>query len=109
MSGLILVDDEIRQVKTNTGLTETRNGERTLRQAERNLIDTNMLQALPERCAVLFGAGLAKFFFTSPILVNKSTRATTPIAIKQSSQPTDAGRKTNNASLTTAQSMLDVD
>ena len=109
MSGLILVDDEIRQVKTNAGLTETRNGERTLRQAERNLIDTNMLQALPERCAVLFGAELAKFFFTSPILVNKSTVAITPIAIKQSSQPTDAGRETNNASLTTAQSMLDVD
>ena len=109
MSGLILVDDEIRQVKTNAGLTETRNGERTLRQAERNLIDTNMLQALPERCAVLFGAGLAKFFFTSPILVNKSTKATTPIAIKQPSQPNGVGRKTNNASLTTAQSMLDVD
>lgn len=108
MSGLILVDDEIRQVKTNAGLTETRNGERTLRQAERNLIDTNMLQALPEGCAVLFGAGLAKFFFTSPILVNKSTRATTPIAIKQSSQH-EVGRKINNASLTTAQSMLDVD
>lgn len=109
MSGLILVDDEIRQVKTNAGLTETRNGERTLRQAERNLIDTNMLQALPERCAVLFGAGLAKFFFTSPILISKSPRATTPIAIKQSSQPTDVGSKVNNAALTTAQSMLDVD
>ncbi|HYN53514.1 MAG TPA: type IV secretory system conjugative DNA transfer family protein [Methylotenera sp.] len=109
MSGLILVDDEIRQVKTNAGLTETRNGERTLRQADRNLIDTNMLQALPERCAVLFGAGLAKFFFTSPILVNKSTKAITPIAIKQPSKPTDAGRKINNAALTTAQSMLDVD
>lgn len=108
MSGLILVDDEIRQVKTNAGLTETRNGERTLRQAERNLIDTNMLQALPERCAVLFGSGLAKFFFTSPIFVNKSTMATIPIAIKQSSQH-EASRKINNASLTTAQSMLDVD
>lgn len=109
MSGLILVDDEIRQVKTNAGLTEIRNGERALRQAERNLIDTNMLQALPERCAVLFGAGLAKFFFTSPILVNKSTVAITPIAIKQSSQQTEVGHKINHASLTTAQSMLDVD
>lgn len=109
MSGVILVDDEIRQVKANAGLTEIRNGERTLRQAERNLIDTNMLQALPERCAVLFGAGLAKFFFTSPILVIKSTGATTPTAINQSSQPIDVGRKTNNALLTTAQSMLDVD
>lgn len=108
MSGLILVDDEIRQVKTNAGLTETRNGERTLRQAERNLIDTNMLQALPERCAVLFGAGLAKFFFTSPILVNKNSVATTPVEMKQPQQH-EGDRKISSVSLTTAQSMLDVD
>ena len=108
MSGLILVDDEIRQVKTNAGLTETRNSERTLRQAERNLIDTNMLQALPERCAVLFGTGLAKFFFTSPILVNKNKVATTPVAMKQPQQH-ECDRKISSGSLTTAQSMLDVD
>ena len=108
MSGLILVDDEIRQVKTNAGLTETRNGERTLRQAERNLIDTNMLQALPERCAVLFGTGLAKFFFTSPIQVIKSKVATTPVAMKQPQQH-EGDRKISSVSLTTAQSMLDVD
>ena len=108
MSGLILVDDEIRQVKTNAGLTETRNGERTLRQAERNLIDTNMLQALPERCAVLFGVGLAKFFFTSHISVSKNTVATTPVAVKQTEQH-EGDRKISIISLTTAQSMLDVD
>ena len=108
MSGLILVDDEIRQVKTNAGLTETRNGERTLRQAERNLIDTNMLQALPERCAVLFGTGLAKFFFTSPIMINKSNVATTPVAVKQPQQH-EGDHKISILSLTTAQSMLNVD
>lgn len=116
MSGLILVDDEIRQVKTNVGLTETRNGERTLRQAERTLIDTNMLQALPDRCAVLFGAGLAQFFFTSPILVNKSAQATTPVALRQSTQKAGIGndlfasnQRIASRPLTTAQAMLDVD
>lgn len=78
MSGQILVDDEIRQVKTNVGLAETRENGRSLRQAERPLIDTNMLQALPERCAVLYGAGLAQFFFTAPMSVTKSSMAVTP-------------------------------
>ena len=107
MSGTILVDDETRQVKTNAGLTETRDGERTLRQAERPLIDTNMLHALPERCAVLYGAGLAQFFFTSPIRVAKSNQAITPVNITNSSA--HAELKTIKPSLTTAQSMLDVD
>lgn len=82
MSGQILVDDEIRQVKTNIGLAETRDNGRSLRQAERPLIDTNMLQALPERCAVLYGDGLAKFFFTAPISVNKTAAAVTPMKFK---------------------------
>lgn len=79
MSGQILVDDEIRQVKTNAGLAETRENGRSLRQAERPLIDTNMLHALPERCAVLYGAGLARFFFTAPIAVAKTKAAVTPL------------------------------
>ena len=107
MSGTILVDDETRQVKTNAGLTETRDGERTLRQAERQLVDTNMLHALPERCAVLYGAGLAQFFFTSPIQVTKSIEAITPVAISNDeTKPEISPAKTV---LTTAQSMLDVD
>lgn len=108
MSGVILVDDEIREFKTNAGLTETKKEERKLRQAERNLVDTNMLQALPERCAVLFGAGLARFFFTSPILVDKNPEATTPLAINQR---LDEPQKSisSNGLLTTAQRMLDVD
>lgn len=112
MSGTILVDDEIRQVKTNAGLTETRDGERTLRQAERSLIDTNMLHALPERCAVLFGAGLAQFFFTSPIQVTKNNIATTPVTIAKTQQVNDdfeVKSTVSNMTLTTAQSLLDVD
>jgi type IV secretory pathway TraG/TraD family ATPase VirD4 len=105
MSGTILVDDEMRQVKTNAGLTETRDGERSLRQAERQLIDTNMLHALPDRCAVLYGAGLAQFFFTSPIQVTKNSSATSPVKIKNAAVDNNTAKK----SLTTAQSMLDVD
>ena len=107
MSGTILVDDEIRQVKTNAGLTETRDGERTLRQAERQLVDTNMLHALPERCAVLYGAGLAQFFFTSPIQVIKGNQAITPVKIPNAQTNTE--QQAFKPSLTTAQSMLDVD
>lgn len=107
MSGTILVDDEIRQVKTNAGLTETRDGERTLRQAERQLVDTNMLHALPERCAVLYGAGLAQFFFTSPIQVTKSSEAIKPVSIPNAE--TKSAQNVAQTTLTTAQSMLDVD
>ena len=119
MSGSILVDDETRQVKTNAGLTEVRNSDRTLRQSERNLIDTNMLQALPERCAVLYGAGLAQFFFTSPIIVTKTTVSTTPVQFKSASSHRELGAigASNNHTNATgglppqtiAQSMLDVD
>jgi hypothetical protein len=111
MSGSILVDDEIRQVKTNIGLTEVRESARSLRQAERNLVDTNMLQALPERCAVLYGAGLARFFFTSPIPVSKSELATTPIRLemKRSKSESGSGQFPLRKPQTVAQSMLDVD
>jgi type IV secretory pathway TraG/TraD family ATPase VirD4 len=111
MSGSILVDDEIRQVKTNAGLTEVRENGRSLRQAERNLVDTNMLQALPDRCAVLFGAGLAKFFFTSPIPVVKSPLATKPVQFisNKLGAEVDASRPVARNAQTVAQSMLDVD
>lgn len=108
MSGSILVDDEIRQIKTNVGLAEVRENGRSLRQAERSLVDTNMLQALPDRCAVLYGVGLARYFFTSPIPVIKSTLATTPVRFNASSS---AGTATTVTSipLTVAQSLLNVD
>jgi len=72
MSGTILVDDEIRKVERNPALAETIESNKTLRQAERNYIDTNMLLNLPAGCAVLYGNGLPKFIFVSPIPVGKS-------------------------------------
>lgn len=109
MSGQILVDDETRRVKTNLGLTEVKDGERSLRQAERSLVDTNMLQALPERCAVIYGVGLARFFFTSPILVQKQGGATQPTFFgeRQGKQEISAPEKTMSISF--AAGLLDVD
>ncbi len=76
--------------------------------------------ALPERCAVLYGAGLAQFFFTSPIIVTKTTVATTPVQFKSASLHRELGAisasnhsHTNttggSSPQTIAQSMLDVD
>ncbi|MGP6802659.1 type IV secretory system conjugative DNA transfer family protein, partial [Klebsiella pneumoniae] len=45
MSGTILVDDELRKAKTDNMLTETIDSERTIRQAERFFIDSNMILA----------------------------------------------------------------
>lgn len=70
MSGNILVDDEVRSLETNTVLAEREQDIRRLRQAERYLVDTNMLQSLPPRCAVSYGNGLARFVFTSPVPVD---------------------------------------
>lgn len=69
LSGTILVDDETRTIESNLGLTE-KQSQRTLRQAERPLIDINQLLMLPNRTAVLFGVGYARFIYTSPIKVD---------------------------------------
>lgn len=79
LSGTILVDDETRVIERNLGLTETQTGQRTLRQAERPLVDTNQLLMLPERCAVLYGVGPASFIFTSPVSVAKEELAIVPV------------------------------
>ena len=69
MSGNILVDDEVRSLEANMVLAERERDIRSLRQSERYLVDTNMLQSLPPRCAVSYGNGLARFVFTSPVPV----------------------------------------
>lgn len=104
MSGEIMVDDEIKQVKANWGLTEVRDKQRTLRQSQRYLIDTNMIQSLPQRCAIVYGVGLAKFIFTSPIHVDKS-----PTATMSKSYPGSALDEQYKSNITVAQGMLDVD
>lgn len=85
-TGKILVDDEVRQVNKNIALAETIGG-RTVRQADRFFIDTNMITSLPMPneeeqtvgCAVVVGASkLAQFCFTSPVLVERTEAAITP-------------------------------
>ncbi len=79
-TGVVLVDDEARQVRRNVALSETVDGDRTLRQAERYLVDTNMLMNLPKGCGVLAIVGrLAQFCYTSPVMAERTQEAITPV------------------------------
>lgn len=72
MSGTILVDDESRKAKTNKVLAETIDDERTIRQAERYYIDSNMLQNLPPFVSYIFTAtSLPRASLISPLKVKK--------------------------------------
>jgi MFS family permease len=79
-SGVIQVDDEVRSVKKSIALAESIGGERSIRQAERFLVDENMLQNLPNRVGVVYGLGLAKFVQTAPLKVEKTVDALQVIA-----------------------------
>ncbi len=74
MSGQILVDDETRRVEKNLGQAEIVSGERSIRQADRYLVDVNMLLNLPRSSAVVLGDGLAKFVSIRPINTQKNPR-----------------------------------
>ncbi|MEI7347957.1 type IV secretory system conjugative DNA transfer family protein [Dickeya chrysanthemi] len=68
MTGSILVDDEMRKVKTDSFLTEKIDTDRMIRQAERYYIDTNMLLNLPKFVGFVFTQNdLAKATKLSPI------------------------------------------
>lgn len=72
MSGTILVDDETRKVETNKVLTESITSDRSIRQAERNFIDTNMLLNLPKFVSFIYSAENLPFAsLISPIKVQK--------------------------------------
>ncbi|CAK3886059.1 MFS transporter [Vibrio crassostreae] len=74
MSGTILVDDESRTVELNAALTETVEGRRNIRLAERYFVDTNMLLNLPPFVSYIFTATeVPKPSLISPIKVKKST------------------------------------
>jgi len=77
-TGIILVDDETRKIERNLALTETVLPERSVRMAERHLIDTNMIMNLPAGCGALVGATkLPAFCYTSPVVVEKRDAALT--------------------------------
>ena len=72
MSGTILVDDEFRKAKTDNMLTETIDSERTIRQAERFFIDSNMILNLPDFVSFIFTTKkLPSASLISPIKVRK--------------------------------------
>lgn len=90
-TGTVLVDDESRRVNKNIALQEKVDGERTLRQADRYLIDMNMLMNLPKGCGALAVAGqLARFCYTSPVPAERSPAATTPTAAPMPAKPAGA-------------------
>lgn len=110
-TGTVLVDDETRTVEKNLALSETVDGKRSLRQAERYLVDTNMLMNLPKGCGVLATVGkLAGFCYTSPVPAERTPAAITPSAVISASQ--NAVKRADAvpvAQKTVAQEMLDVD
>ncbi|HDU3946018.1 TPA: TraM recognition domain-containing protein [Klebsiella pneumoniae subsp. pneumoniae] len=72
MSGTILVDDELRKAKTDNMLMETIDSERTIRQAERFFIDSNMILNLPDFVSFIFTTkALPSASLISPIKVRK--------------------------------------
>ncbi|HGV0302566.1 TraM recognition domain-containing protein [Citrobacter freundii] len=72
MSGTILVDDELRKAKTDNMLTETIDSERTISQAERFFIDSNMILNLPDFVSFIFTTKkLPSASLISPIKVRK--------------------------------------
>jgi hypothetical protein len=80
MSGTILVDDEIRKAKTDNVLTETIDNERSIRQAERFFIDSNMILNLPDFVSFIFTTrSLPDASLISPIKVKKQPLEIFPV------------------------------
>lgn len=77
-SGVIQVDDETKVLNRNLALSETTEGERSVRQAEHYLFDTNKLSNLPPGWGVLFGQKLAQACYVSPVPVEKCRAAISP-------------------------------
>ncbi|TVO39893.1 type IV secretory system conjugative DNA transfer family protein [Vibrio algivorus] len=92
MSGTILVDDETRKVETSKALTESIASDRSIRQAERNFIDTNMLLNLPKFVSFIYSAESLPFAsLISPIRVQKSE-----LILSTKPQPEDDQNMNNN-------------
>ncbi len=70
-SGEILVNSESRMVQRNLAGAEIGADERRTQKVKRFSIDTNMVQHLPDGCAVVIGAGPARLAFASPVMVDQ--------------------------------------
>lgn len=71
----IQVDDEVRKVTRNLAHAEVVDDERTIKQAERYLVDENMLMSLVPSTAAVYGLGLTHFVSIRPLKVKKSREA----------------------------------
>jgi len=78
-TGTMQADDEMRKVKKNLVLSETVDGDRTLRQTERFYFDGNILQSMKVGCAALkLPQRLVTFCLTSPVPIKKNPAALIP-------------------------------
>ncbi|EHV2051912.1 type IV secretory system conjugative DNA transfer family protein [Salmonella enterica] len=95
MTGSILVDDEMRKVKTDITLTEKLETDRMIRQAERYYIDCNMLLKLPPFVGFVFTpTDLAKATKLSHIVVKKSHINTLAFGVNEISPPVPSDETT---------------
>lgn len=86
MTGQTLAEVERRSVTRNEGYAERIEPEVVLMDKQKNLIDTNQVQNLPDGCAVCIGVGLAKLAYANPIRVEKRT-FTVPVAPRVEPDP----------------------
>jgi len=86
MTGLKLVDKERRKVGRNEELAEVVEPERLVDEVQIPLYDTNLIQSLPTRCAVIFTPGeMARIAITSPYPCDRrpiSPTAAEPLPVK---------------------------
>ena len=72
MTGLKLIDKERRKVGRNEELAEVVEPERMVDEVQSPLYDTNIIQSLPPRCAVVFTPGeQARLAITSPYICER--------------------------------------
>lgn len=87
-TGIIQVDDEMRQVDRNIALSESLATGRSLRQSETNLVDLNMFLGLSKGCGVLFGASpLPEFCYTSPMPAERTPAAVSSTHVDEKAAP----------------------
>ncbi|HBQ0420867.1 TPA: type IV secretion system DNA-binding domain-containing protein [Klebsiella aerogenes] len=100
MTGSILVDDEMRKVRTDLSLTEKMDTDRMIRQAESYYVDSNMFLNLPEKVGFVFTTKeLAKATKMSPILVKKKHIELLSFENPQSEQPQTEINEQNKPSI----------
>lgn len=87
MSGQILVDDELKRIERNAAGADLMNYDRTVRQAERYLVDNNMLLNLPHRVAVVYGSGMPQFAHICPLKADKKPLEFAELAPLESPAP----------------------